>query len=98
MEIYALDALVLVVVIPHPQRRPDVTSKTYRHGMRDADLCHTADYHRDAAKDSGLLGYGVVSVLCVRVCVCVVLDVSGTIQTTQRHTPKDLNPQMQTRK
>jgi hypothetical protein len=31
-------------------------------------------------------------------CVYVVLDVSGNSHTTQRHIPKDLNPQMQTRK
>jgi len=40
--------------------------------MTDADLCQTAGYHSDAAKDSGLLGYDAVSV------VCMILDVSGT--------------------
>jgi hypothetical protein len=65
MEIYALDVLVLVVVIPNRYRRRDVTSKTRRHGLRDADQCQTADYHSDVAKDSGLLGYGAVYVVCM---------------------------------
>ena len=69
MEIQALDALVLFVVIPHQHRRPDVTS-TCRHGMRDADLCQTSGSYSDAAKVSGIVGYDAVSV------VCVVLEVS----------------------
>lgn len=59
-----LDALVLVVVIPHPHR-PDVTSTTFRYGIRDADLCQISGTHSDAAKVSGLLGYDAVSVVSV---------------------------------
>ena len=42
-----------------------MTSTTFRHGMRDADLCQTSGSHGDAAKVSGLLGYDAASAVCV---------------------------------